>query len=93
MNNPSTVFNRLADYAEELENEVEVLDAIVENLDKVVENMRDDYINLKQLVHDYCVRRLCYRRLCYCVCLDEASEKDLFNKLCESVGVSTSEIE
>jgi len=88
MNNPSTIFNQLADHAEDLEKEVEILDAIVENLDKVVENMREDYINLKQLVHDYCVRRLCY-----CVCLDEASEKELFNKLCESVGVSTSEIE
>jgi len=81
MNNPSTVFNQLADHAEDLEKEIEILDAIVENLDKVVENMRDDYINLKKLVHDYCV------------CLDDASEKELFNKLCEFVGVSTSEIE
>lgn len=87
MKTPSDVFNRLADYAEDLEKEVEVLDGIVENLDKVVENMREEHINLKELVHSYCVRRLCY-----CVCLDEASEKELFNKLCESVGVSTSEI-
>lgn len=80
MKTPSDVFNRLADYAEDLEKEVEVLDGIVENLDKVVENMREDYINLKELVHSYCV------------CLDDAAEKELFNKLCESVGVSTSEI-